>query len=374
MSWEGKVATMMDKYIKGQEDLTVRENICLAFLKSLGRIVTNCNAEHAYFSVKKARPPVEAYAEAGVISFAPRALWDQAKLGWRGYIATDQINYHETLENKGDVTIIKRSGVIMENLTEAVTDNFATDLYVDGNASGNTMKIHGFESFCGADTTYDSTGADVADLVAKPSDTYFDISTALGVDGSWTTGLATKPNANVATDWPEGSGDSEYDYWSPKLVNWGSTSWGNSGATWALNCVDSLRRTAQWLRLTNGAQAGSNLICIMAGHMMSDFKGVQDSLKQIALPHQKATDLGFPEVLNFEGLGLHTEFAVPVNTAYVWNFSKAELCSLAPKLLFRFGPTWVLEKLAYLYLVGFYGNLRVKSPKYFAKLYPYAVA
>lgn len=374
MSWEGKVATMMDQYIKGQEDLTVRENIALAFLKSNGRIVTNCNAEHAYFSVKKARPPVEAYAEAGVINFAPRALWDQAKLGWRGYIATDQVNFHETLENKGDVTIIKRSGVIMENLTEAVTDNFATDLYIDGNATGNTMKIQGFGTFCGAHTSYDTTGADVADLVALPDDTYFDISTLPGVEGSWSDDLTTHPNAHLATDWPEGHGDSEYDYWSPKLVNWGSTTWGNSGATWTLNCVDALRRTAQWLRLTNGAAAGNDLICIMAGHMMSDFKGVQDSLKQIALPHQKATDLGFPEVLNFEGMGLHTEFSVPANTAYVWNFKKVELCSLYKSLLFRFGPTWVLEKLAYLYLVGFYGNLRFKSPKFFAKLYPYAIA
>jgi hypothetical protein len=170
MSWEGKVATMMDKYIKGQEDLTVRENICLSFLKSLGRVVTNCNAEHAYFSVKKARPPVEAYAEAGVINFAPRNLWDQAKLGWRGYISTDQVNFHETLENKGDVTIIKRSGVVMENLTEAVTDNFATDLYIDGDAAGNTMKIQGIGTPMGANTAYDTTGADVADIVADPSD------------------------------------------------------------------------------------------------------------------------------------------------------------------------------------------------------------
>ena len=367
MSWEGKVATMMDHYIKGQEDLTTRENIFLAFLKSNGRIVMNCSAEHAYFSVKKARPPVEAYAEAGLISFAPRALWDQAKLGWRGYIATDQVNFHETLENKGPATIIKRSGTIMENLTEAVTDNFATDLYIDGDASGNTMKIQGTDTWTGTGTTV------VADICAEPSDTYFGISTAPGVDGDWSSDMTTPPNAQLATDWPMGHGDSEYDYWSPKLYNWASTTWTGTN-TWVSTGPSVLRRAATHLRLTNGANAGHDLMCIMDGEMLDTFKDTMDTLKRTLLPHQKSTDLGFPEVLNYEGLGLHADFSIPVNTFHILNFKKLELCSLYKKLLFRFGPTWVLEKLAHLYLVGFYGNLRTKSPKYHAKGYNYAAA
>ena len=363
-SWEGKVAIMMDDYIKGQEDLTIRQNLFLSFLKSLGRVVTNCSAEHAYFTVKKSRPPVETYAEGNVISFAPRALWDQAHLGWRGYISTDKITLHENMENKSNVAIVKRSGEIMENLTEGVTDNFATDLMIDGDASGNTSKIQGVDTFMDDD----SSNTVVGDIVAYPEGSYFGISLLPGQDGSWTSDLATSPNTHLATDWPEGHGSPEYDYWTPKLPNWSSTNWGTGLQTWQANGPVSLRRTAQWLRMTNGANAGENLIAMMAGHMLTDLKEGWDSLGRVLLPHKKATDLGFPEVMNYEGLGLHADFSVPVNTCYILNFTKLELCSLWKSLLFRFGPTWVLEQLSYLYLVGFYGNLRTKSPKYHAKL------
>jgi hypothetical protein len=363
MSWEGKVATLADRYMKGAEDLTVRSRLVPKWLNQQGRIVTNCDAEYAYFSVLKSEPPVEGYAEAGIINFGRRNLWDQAKLGWRGYVATDMMYKHERMQAKGDVVIVNRYAEIMEHLTSATRNKIHKHLYIDGNASGNESFIQGLNTFCGTGTT----GA--ADKVAQPSDTYFDISTAVGQDGTWTSNLGTSPNSTIATDWPNGEGDPEYDYWTPKLVNTTGTGFGAS--TWEENCETGLRQLLSWLTLLNDT-SGQELLCVMDGLMFTQLKDKFSARNRQLMPHPVGRDLGFPQVLNFEGLALHSEFGIPSNTGFVWNLEKTELCSLAPKLLFKHGPEFSIEKLAWLFLIGFYGNLRVKSPKYFAKLYPYA--
>ncbi len=120
MSWAGKVATLADRYTKGAEDLTVRSRLLLKWLEQQGRIVTNCDAEYTYFSVLKGEPPVEGHGEAGVINFARHNLWDQAKLGWRGYVGTDLMYEQEKMQAKGDAVIVKRYARIMPNLTNGM--------------------------------------------------------------------------------------------------------------------------------------------------------------------------------------------------------------------------------------------------------------
>lgn len=364
MSWEGKVATLADRYKKGAEDLTIRSRLALKWLEKQGRIVLNCDAEYTYFAVQKAEPPVEGHAEAGVINFGRRNLWGQAKVPWRGYVATDMMYRQERMEAKGDVVLVNRYARIMEHLAEATRNRLHKDLYIDGNASGNENFIQGLNSFCG----YTSGSTVAADKIAFPNDSYFGLSTNLATDGTWTSALGTSPNAVVATDWPDGDGDAEYDYWTPKLINTVSSEFGAS--TWSENCETCLRQAVSWLSLINGT-SGSELVCIMAGNMMTDLKEKFAARNRQILPHKTATDLGFPQVLEFEGLALHQEFGVGADTGFIWNMEKAELCSLAKSLLFRDGPGWDIKEQAWLFLLGFYGNLRVKSPKYFAKLYPY---
>ena len=364
MSWEGKVATLADRYTKGAEDLTVRSRLLLKWMEQQGRIVTNCDAEYTYYSVLKGEPPIEGHAEAGVINFDRRNLWDRAKLGWRGYVGTDLMYEQEKMQAKGDVVIVKRYARIFPNLTNGMRNKMHKHLYCDGDASGNEMFIQGVDTFCGTGGTTTS-----ADKIQTASDTYFGISTALGQDGTWSEGLTTSPNATLDKDWPHGEGDPDYDYWTPKLINTTSTAWGAS--TWEENCEAVLRETVGWMSLLNDT-SGQELVCMMAGHMLTELKAKFAARGRDMLPHPVGRDLGFPQVMNFEGLAIHSEFGIPVNTGFVWNMEKVDLCSLAPSLLFRRGPQYDIHELAWLFLIGFYGNLRIKSPKYFAKLYPYA--
>lgn len=370
-SWEAKVNLMSSLYMKGAEDLTIRERLVLKTLERLGRIKLNASAEDVYFTVKKSQPPVSQYGEGGGIDFARRSLWDRAHHGWRGYNSTDLMYRHERMEMKGDVVIVKRYAEVMENIVESIRDNFGADFYVDGGASGNELKIEGLDTFC----DYHSGNSLVTDLIAYPDDTYFGIKTNFGTGGTWESNLTattTMPNAAIGYDWPEGQGPTQCDYWTPKLVNTGSTNW--TGSTdWSDNCETILRRVLMWLTLTAGTSS-SQLMCIMAGKMLTDVKDFFSARNRQLPPHKQSTDLGFPNVLNFEGLGLHMEFGVPADTGFVWNFDKTQFCSLASNLLFTEGPTYEIKDDAWLWLAGFYGNLRVKSPKYFAKLYPYATS
>jgi hypothetical protein len=99
------------------------------------------------------------------------------------------------------------------NLMADIEEAFGDELYVDGNASGNEGRIHGFESWLG------NSGAATNGYVATPSDTYAGLSTTLGnYGGTWST-----PPRN--TNWPDGKGDPEYDFWSPLLVDYTDTAW-----------------------------------------------------------------------------------------------------------------------------------------------------
>lgn len=359
--------------MKGAIDLTIRKRLILAMLERRGLIVTNYNGSHeSRFDVDYKEPPVESYGDGGVVSYERRDYLQQAEMDWRGYVATDLMTIKERAMTSGQpTTMVNRYKRIFPKLTKGVRNKIGLEFYIDGYAAGNENRFCGVESFCGADTDYDTTGADVADIVADPKDTYLGLSTAVNQSGRWTSDLSTYPNANIAYDWPEGEGSPDFDYWSPKLVNWSSTTF-HSDTTWDDTCVPVLRRTLQWLRLTSGAD-GYTLMAVIAGHMMTDFKAAFDSKLRVIAPHKEAEDLGFPDVLNFEGLGIHTEFGIPANTGYVVNVDEMELDILTPKLINTKGPDYDPDSLAYKFAVYTFGNWRF-IPKHCAKLYNYAAS
>lgn len=368
MSWEGKVATLADRYLKGAENLTVRGTYVLANLEQQGRITTNCDGVYAHMSVQKDLPPVTGVGETAVLDFSRHNLWAKPKHGWRGLVTHDMMPLLEKMQYSGDIAMVNRYAEIMDNLGAALRDYFKTGLYTDGSASGNEKVPEGLNTFL----EFSDGNTAATDIVGYPNDTYMEISTVPGAEGEWDANLATPPNATLATDWPEGQGTPPYDYWSPKLGNSSSTNWGTESTTWSNNCEEILRRMAQWLALLAGTD-GRSLACIMAGKMFTDFKSKMGARNRQLPPHSPSVDLGFPDTLNFEGLALRADFGVAADTAFIWNMEKAELCSLAPELFFRMGPVQSIENMgAWLFLSGFYGNMRVKSPKYFGKIYPYS--
>ena len=369
--WVGVVNTIAPKYIKGETDLTLRNRLWLKLLEKRGRVTFGHSGPKVFWNVYYDEPPVESYPDGGVIDFTRHDLNKMAELDWRGYKATDLMTEKERDMYGDDVGIVNRYTKILPRLLDAVRNRLGTELYIDGNAAGYENRMHGIGSFTGKGTVA------AGDIIAQPSDTYAGLDTSLGQYGSWTTALTTKPNSTVATDWPEGSGNAGYDYWSPILVNTSSSGWGalnvaNSASTaWVDTCQLVLRRVVQWLTLNAGMER-SSLYCMMAGAMFSQFKDYASRKGLILYPLKEAEELGFPETINFEGMGLKAEFGIPAGTFNAMNFDKMELQSLKSQLIASRGPDWDPRSASYLFQVGLFANMKWESPKFFAHGEAYA--
>jgi hypothetical protein len=287
---------------------------------------------------------------------------------WRGYIATDTMTKKQQAMNKGDEALVKVFQNKQNKLMKSIRNKFAGELFKDGNATGRENAIHGQETFMGAGTVQ------AGDRVAQPSDVY-DItskSTAVGTyGGSWSSNLTTQPNSTIATDWPDGQGDSEYDFLSPKLINTSSTAWGTGSTTWEANAWRAISQGITWLT-TTGGEDGRPSLCLLSTDLFQGYKNAQEVKTRINVPHKESQDLGFGNVLNEDGCAIQADFDVPAKTGYIMNLNNMELRSLFPELFWIEGPDKDPRTMwSYLWGTGFYGNV-VFEPKHFAKLYPYA--
>jgi hypothetical protein len=367
--WIGVIHSTRPMYMKGASDLTVRSRLLLALAKQKGRIELNAGGDECKWQVEFSQPEVSSYADGGQLDFSNHDAFRQLSVDWRGYVATDTLTKKQRNMNTGEEALIKLFETKNNRLMKSIRDKFCGELYRDGSEAGRENAIHGLETFLGDGTTV------VADVIAEPDDTYglTGLATDLGDQGgSWSSSLTTSPNAAVATDWPYGNGDSEYDYLSPKLVNYGSTSWQGSSNTWISNGWYAIGAAITWLTTGNG-QEGAPDICVLAPDLFQGYKDSQESLRRIVVPHKGAQDLGFgANVLNQDGVAIQSDFDCPVATGYMLNLDTMTIRSIMPELFWGEGPDpdprsgW-----SYLWGCGFYGNV-CWSPKHVAKLHPFA--
>ena len=367
----GVINATRPKYMKGASDLTIRQRLLLAMLRRKGRIVYNASGDECRWQVEFSSPSIEAYGDGGTLDFSNHDAFRQLSIDWRGYAGTDSISKKQALMNSGDEALIKLFQTKQERLRKSLNNNFAGELYKDGDASGRSNCVHGLETFLGE-------GACAAgDRVAQPSDTYGlgALSTALGNQGgTWSTALSTKPNSTIATDWPDGSSSTpEYDFLSPKLVNWSSTNWGTGSSTaWEDNCWRVISQTITWLTSTGG-EDGIPDICVLAPNLFQGYKNHHEVIRRIDIPFALASDLGFKgSTLNQDGCAIQPDFDCPANTGYMLNLSYMTLYSLWSELFWMEGPDKDPRSgYSTLWATGFFGNVTYQ-PKHVAKLKNYA--
>jgi len=363
--WAAVVNTTAQKYLKGASDLTIRDRKIFRALQNRGRITYNHSGTEVRHQVKFALPEVEAYS-GGVIDFEPSDKYRQLYLDWRGYKVSDMMTEKERLMNRGVPQLINRYGNIMKDMRQSLEDQFGIEVYNDGYASGQTDRLCGLDSFTGAGTT--ATG----DKIAEPSDTYGGKSTALANEaGTWSTDLTTSPNSEVGTDWPSGKGDSEYDYLSPRLMNWGSSAWTSNAGSWINNAERCIRQCILWTRLTTGRYGAADM-CLLSEDLYYDYLNANEAKFRIQVAHNPADDLGFVgDSVRQDGVVITTEFGIDPQTGFMLNFDKMELRCMDSQLFVPRGPERDINTDSYKFLMGFFGNL-VFQPKFFGKLYPYA--
>lgn len=355
--WARVANTTTQEYMKGEEVEVIRNRKLLAMMESRGRITFNHSGQFADWKIRFKRAPVQGYADSDTITFSKQNRWKTAQNDWRGYTVQDQMTILEELQNKGDAAIVKYVGELVGLLIEDITEGFGDEMYVDGNAAGNSKRIHGLESFLG------NSGAAAAGYIASPSDTYAGLSTALGnYGGSWSTS-----GGNV--NWPSGTGDYHYDFFSPVVVDYTDTAWSAGTKTWPNTCREAMRFGIIKSR-RNKSKSGMLNMIMLENELYRQFEEKAESSERIVFQKGGSAkgliSLGFDEGISFEGAEVTYEYGVPTAVGYGVSIDNMELCSLQDRLFVVHGPDDDISGLAKRIVITFFGNLKFR-PRYFCK-------
>lgn len=352
MAWSRELNTTIHQYIREEEVNILRNRKLLAMFKDRGRITMNHSGDMMDWKVRYKRAPMQGFADGDTLTFSRRDRWKTAQLDWRGYAATDSMNKAERLKNKNTEAIIKVFSQIATNLMDDIDENFCDELYVDGSASGNAKRIHGIESFMGV------AGANSNGYIGTPDDSYAGLDTDLaGYGGTWT------------GNWPSGSGDPQYDFWSPLIVDYTDTAWTASTKTWPNTCLEALRYGIIKGKKNKSKKGMLDLI------LLNDelYRQFMDKVQAEENLHVTRGDkkgglyaLGFSDVINFDGVDVSFEYGVPDTVGYGWAMDHVELRSLQGQLFVPEGPDFDIATQAYRFSIDFFGNAR-HNPRYFAK-------
>lgn len=358
-AWSGVVNANRETYHAGVTELVYRSRLLMAKLRKGGRLKTGMTGDHLAWLYRYKQPTPTQYGDGNSISFPRNQYHAQAAIDWNIYIAPDSITEHEKLMNRGDAALVRLAGTKLKHLMEGMQDFFNSEGFADGSGQ---MELDGLEAMFATGTTV------AADIVAQPSDTYATVSTAVDTGSStWTSGLATSPNAAIATDWPHGSGSSDYDYWSPLIVNDSSpTGWGTGSSLWEDNCLHALRFMVEIQKKRCGAKAAPDLFVANSKRCI-ELKNKLEQKFRTLTPHKESEDLGFPGTPNYEGVAVNTDFNCPEGAGYLLSTKALSICTLTNRLFESYGPEFQLDRMADIMLVSFDGNMRFESPKFFAK-------
>mgnify|MGYP001439949467 FL=1 len=357
-------ATTLAKHIREVEESMLRNYQMGALLEAAGRVNYNNSGEGFDWPVQFRLHKVEGNTGETQRNFARRNLWKTANLEYRGYQATDSMYYREFRSNRGPEGVVKVFENFVDRLETSITQVLGTEYYIDGSASGNEQSWHGLESMFAVNGTVNiSTGAqrsaNAADKAGYASDTYAGLSTALGNAGG--------ENESGAI-WPDGIADSEYDYWTPLIVNYTSTAFSGSADTFAAQ-GDEAMRYAIINAQRNTSKNGQITNIFLARDLYTDLLNLIDDKERIQISSEHSLRaLGFKNVLNFDGVEVSWESGVPTGVGYGINYDNMELKSMDDSLLRSEGPDYDIHSQSFNAVVSTLSNLKFSSPRNFFKL------
>ena len=361
-------ATTLAKHIRDVEEVMLRNYQLGALLESAGRVNFNNSGEGFDWPVQYRLHKVEGNTGETQRNFARRNLWKTANLHYRGYQVTDSMYYREFRSNRGEEGVIKVFENFVERLETSITEGLGGEYFVDGEATGNENSWHGLESlFAITGTLNEATGAtrsvDPLDIVGYPTATYAGLQCELGIYGG----------ENETTDpaWPDGIADPVYDFWTPLIVNYTTTDTGAmpaSGATFAVQ-GDQAMRYAIINAQRNTSKNGQITNVMLARDLYMDLLNLFDVNERIAITSEHSLRaLGFKNVLNFDGIEVSWEAAVPTGVGYGLNYDNIELKSMDSSLLRSEGPEYDIHSQSFNAVVSTLSNMKFSSPRNFFKL------
>lgn len=350
--WSRIANTTIHEFVREEEINILRNRKLLAMMRERGRITMNHAGDLMDWKVRYRRAPLQGYADTDTLTFSRRDRWKTAQLEWRGYATTDSMTKAEKIKNKNTEAIVKIFDGMAKRLLEDIEDQFGDELYINGNAAGNSKRIHGFDSFT-------TNSASAGNLVATPNTTYAGLVTNLGnYGGSWT------------GTWPVGSGDAHYDFWSPLIVDTTNTGWAAATKTWPNTCVEAMRFGIIKSR-KNKSRKGMLDLIVLNDDLYRQWLAQLDTKERIVIDRGRKSGgdqtVGFEDTQNFDGCEILYEYGVPADSGYGFNVDQMELRSLQSQLFVPEGPDFDIASQSWRFSIDYFGNL-VVNPRYMLKL------
>lgn len=351
--WAGHANATINKYIRKEVLAIIRKRVLLAMLQSRGRISNGNSGKVLDWKVRHKRTTMRPFSDSGTVTFARQDKRKTAQMPMRAYTVAQSINESDKLQNSGNEAIVKLYAGMIKELLDDIRDQFCEELVtVDGYAAGSDDRIMGLESMFGASSSGSS-------LAGTNSDSYGQLSTTRGAyGGSW------------SGTWPDGRGSSQYDFWTPLVVNYtgtlaaGSGGWSSATKTWYNTCVEAIRYA-----ILNTARNGDDLDFILLEknlyRLLLDHAELNERLVVNRNQDSAMTKLGFKGI-NVDGTDIYWEVGLNSGVGYGLCMDKMELCSWQ-KQLFVNKSDFDLETVSDRALVQFYGNLKIECPRTFCK-------
>lgn len=371
VAWARSLATNLPNYTRELEDAAMRNYKLPALMLANGRILYNQFGEGFTWEVKFRNHNVEGNTGETSRNFTRTNLYKVAALDYRGYQAVDSITERELQANREGAALVKVTDKIVDHLRDSMEQALATEWYVDGNATGNEMSWHGFESMFGNTGTIkidDGTtrAANAADKYAYPDDTYATLTTELGDYGG--------ENSSTNPAWPFGIASPQFDFWSPVMLNYTSSAYSGATDTWVAQGREALREAL--IHTQRNASANGQITHVfLARDLYAGFLQQNDSKEQINVNRngpEGLVSLGFGDVIHFDGVELTWDTGVPATQGYGFNFRNITLRSMYDELLKSEGPHYDEYNQTYNSVIKTLSNIQFASPRNFLKLNDYA--
>lgn len=343
------------QYFKEATDHTIRGRLILAMMESQGNIVLNVKAPEFIWNIQVREPKARILGSGQRHVFNNTDMYEQLNIEHSEYEVAEAIDRRTQMINSNSPNALvdlagQRLDACLKTCTRKLNDFFFAD-----NTSGiNVGKPTGLKSFI------KPASPSANDVIAIPDTgvTYGGKSIELGsLGGNWSSDYSPPPNVAAATDWPWGTGASEYDYNTPKIfrTNAGAnTSFPNiSGNTWKDNCLHFMRRASGILRSSTG-EGGAPVVHLLG---LEKYHEMEDKLE--ARERTRVSDytktLGFPDVLTYSDAVVTREYSCPPDEGFALNPNDCALYSVHDQLFFTDQSWESLEQMS-TFLVGFLGN------------------
>lgn len=368
-AWQRSLATTMPKLLREVEDAAKKNFQMLALLEDAGRITLNHGGEGVVWPVMYRHHKAEGATGENTRNFSPTNLWKQAFIDWRGYEVTDSIKRREMEKNKGEPAIIKVVEGFTSRLRESLMQGLGPQFYGNGDLPENERFWHGFQTLSKTDgktvhvlgqTAALAAGStairtkNAADKTFAPAaDTYAGLRCDLGYYGGEQPG---------SSPWPEEVSSSEYDFWSPIIVNTESTAF--AGETPGAKLEKALRYGLTHAQ-RNSTQEEQTTNAWLDRSMFIDLKDTNDDRQTIEVTAGTSLlKLGFRNVMQFDGIEVSWEAAIPSGYGMAINLQSMELMGLTASLFEdEGGPEYDLGTQSLNAVVSTLSNLKYKSPR-----------